>query len=43
MPEQDRLKLLVMVKQGSISVDDVIDVVSCDVKHDEIFLRTLEL
>ena len=43
MPEQDRLQLLVMVKQGSISVDDVIDVVSYDVKHDEIFLRTLEL
>ena len=37
MPEQDRLQLLVMVKQGSISVDDVIDVVSCDVKHDILF------
>ena len=28
MPEQDRVKLLVMVKEGRISVDDVIDVVS---------------
>lgn len=31
MPEQDRVKLLVMVKEGRISVDDVIDVVSDDV------------